>query len=52
MRKNPLLLFRAYLSADCRTLAKGRKEDFVPIGGAARAMDVFCINNSVEEAIK
>ena len=27
------LAFPGLLSADCRTLAKGRKEDFVPDGG-------------------
>ena len=33
LRKNPLLFFRANLSADCRTLATGRKVDFIPDGG-------------------
>jgi len=38
MSKNPPLFFRAGLSADCRTLAKGRKVHFIPDGGAARAV--------------
>ncbi len=41
MRKNPPLFFRADLSADCRTLAKGRKVHFIPDGGRGSCSVAF-----------